>query len=100
MAKQWFNYIGSSTGFAAQITVLNYMPVGAYPGNSFCVLADRTCLIYSYTSSGSPALPSIGPTGPPGLSTSLVRYISANFIGPIVPQPVGPYKKYLYVTGL
>ena len=71
MAKQWFNYVELSTGILAQIDPVAYVAVGAYPGFTFCALANRTCLIYTYTSSGSTFRPSPTHQGAPGISARL-----------------------------
>lgn len=96
MAKQWFYYQISTTTLAAQITPQNYEAIGAYVEG--CSLADRTCLIYTYTSSGAVALPSPVRGGAPAISAKLQSYMALNITGPIVDRPVGS-KKYLYVRG-
>ena len=101
MAKQWFNYVASATTFAAQITPANYLAVGAYPSdNQFCTLATRTCLLYTYTSSGTSALPSPSVGGAPAISTKIQAYIAAFTTGggAVQAQPISG-KKYLYVRG-
>lgn len=98
MAKQWFSYINPSTTLSAQITPANYILVGQYV--AFCSLANRTCLLYSFYSSGSAIRPSFNHGGAPGISANLQSYI-ASFTtggGPVVAQPVVG-KKYLYVMG-
>lgn len=99
MAKQWFNYVLSSTSCPPQLTPQNYVAIGAY--QLICSLADRTCLIYTFTSSGTAALPSPTPGGAPGISSKIQSYIKAfcGGAGPVVPQPPGATKKYVYVRG-
>lgn len=96
MAKQWFTYILTTTTTAPQITPQNYVAIGPY--QQFCSLANRTCLIYTYTSSGAAALPSPFPGAAPAISSKLQSYIALNISGPVTAQPLGS-KKYLYVMG-
>lgn len=100
MAKQWFYYALSTTSCAAQNTPGNYVAVGAFPIPNPCVLANRTCLIYTYTSSGNDQLPSPSPGGAPAISSKLQAYITlvCSGGGPVVAQPATG-KKYLYVQG-
>lgn len=100
MAKQWFNYVLPTTTLSPQITASNYTAQGAYTGAAACSLANRTCLIYSFYSSGSPVRPSNTIGGAPGLSPNLQSYITSFVTGgaPVEPQP-GLGKKYVYVRG-
>lgn len=96
--KQWFNYALSTTTQSAQINSANYVAIGPYPAPGFCSLANRVCILYTYTSSGFDPLPSPFPCGAPGISAKLQSYIAAIVAGPVVAQPATG-KKYIYVRG-
>lgn len=98
MAKQWFNYALPTSALSPQLTPENYVEQGPYRAAAFCGLADRTCLIYTYTSSGIDRLPSPFPGGAPGISAKLQAYITANISGPVSYRPTTG-KVYLYVRG-
>lgn len=99
MAKQWFTYECTATTFSAQITPSNYKAVGTFPGHH-CTLADRVYWIYSFYTSGTPAVPSDKPGGNPSISSNLQIYIAAFTINgqAVEAQPLSG-KKYVYVQG-